>query len=130
MRVSHAFICIGSAAALTFAVMTPASAMPASPRSSGIDSSQGVATQVRDDGNRNWKGGANWRGDYRGGHRPGHRYWNRPGHGWGWWGPGIVGGVVGTALAAPYYYGGYGAGSPGMCRVWGPGYWTYAPCPY
>jgi len=54
------------------------------------------------------------------------RYWGR---GWGWgpgpfWGGLAAGAVVGGALAAPYYYGGYrGYG-------YGYGYYPYGPYPY
>jgi hypothetical protein len=63
---------------------------------------------------RGWGGG--WRGGWRGG--------------WGggrWIGPaaGIAAGVaIGSALAGPYYYGGYGPG------YYGPGYDEYAYEPY
>jgi hypothetical protein len=56
----------------------------------------------------------------------------RWGYGWrgGWgWGPGpfVAGAVVAGALAAPYYYGGYGPGyAPGY--AYGPG--PYGPYPY
>jgi hypothetical protein len=133
MHLSAKILGIGGAAVLAFAAMSPASAMPTAPRSAVVDSADAGVIQIRNGGgNRGWKGGGNWRGGYRAGYRagyrPGYRYWNRPGYGWGWWGPGIVAGAaVGAAIAAPYYY---GAPGPGLCRVWGPGYWTYAPCPY
>jgi hypothetical protein len=49
----------------------------------------------------------------------------------GWRGPGIIGGlaagaIIGGALAAPYYYGGYG---PGYYGGYGPGYYGYGPGP-
>lgn len=130
MHLSAKILGIGGAAILALAVVSPASAMPAAPRSAVVDTVDAGIIQVGN-GNRGWKGGNNWRGGYRGGYRagyrPGYRYWNRPGYGWGWWGPGIIAGAaVGAVLAAPYY----AAPGPGMCRVWGPGYWTYAPCPY
>jgi hypothetical protein len=51
-----------------------------------------------------WRGGGGWRGGY--------------------WGPGagfVAGAVIGGALAAPYYYGGYPYGYGG--------YYPYAPAP-
>ena len=76
---------------------------------------------------------ARWRGGWRGRGWYGYRRgWYGPD--WGW-GAGFVGGaVVGTALAAPYYYGygpGYYAPPPGPARMcWvttddrGYGYWA------
>ena len=130
MHLSAKILGISGAALLALATVAPASAMPAAPRSAVVDTADTCIIQVGN-GRGGWKGGNNWRGGYRAGYRagyrPGYRYWNRPGYGWGWWGPGIVAGAaVGAALAAPYY----AAPGPGMCRVWGPGYWTYAPCPY
>jgi len=54
-----------------------------------------------------------WRGGWGGWHG-----------GWGWGGPALgfaAGALVGSALAAPYYYGGYG---------YPYGYYGYAPYPY
>ena len=51
---------------------------------------------------------------------------------WGWWGPALggfaVGAIVGSALASPYYYGGYYPAYPSYPA----GYYgyAYAPRPY
>ncbi len=126
------------AAALAFAALSisPAAAMPVAPSSTVVGDGGTGLIQVRQGGGRGWRGGGGgWRGGYRGGYRAGYRagyrWYRRPGYGWGWWGPGIAAGVIGgAALAAPYYYGYPGYYGSGMCRVWGPGYWVYAPCPY
>jgi hypothetical protein len=63
-----------------------------------------------------WHGGWGWRG------------------GWGWGpGPWIAGAAVGAAIAAPYYYGGYGPYYPygpgygyGCRRAWNGYYWVRA----
>jgi hypothetical protein len=44
----------------------------------------------------------------------------RGGWGWGWGAPFVAGAIVGGALAAPYWYGGYGYGP----------YYPYGPYPY
>lgn len=132
MHLSAKILGISGAAVLAFATLSPASAMPTAPRAAVVaDVGDAGLIQVGNGGGRGWKGGGNYRqgyrAGYRAGYRPGYRYWNRPGYGWGWWGPGIVAGAAigAAAVAAPYYY---GAPAPGYCRVWGPGYWTYAPC--
>ena len=72
-----------------------------------------------------WGGGGWHGGGWGGGWRGGWGGW-RGGWGGGWWWPGaVIGGLaLGTALAAPYYYGcpwGYGyCGYPYPYRYWGP----------
>lgn len=98
MTSSSKILGIGGAAVLALAALSQASAMPAAPRSTIVDSVDTGLSQVA---NRGWRGGGNWRGGYRAGYR-----WRGPGYGRGWWGPGIAAGVIGgAALAAPYYYG-------------------------
>jgi hypothetical protein len=73
---------------------------------------------------------------------PADAWWRGgPGWGWGWrggccwgrapfWGGVAAGAVVGAAVAAPYYYGGYYPYGPygyyGCRRVWNGYYWVRA----
>jgi hypothetical protein len=90
-------------AALGFVVAASAAAMPsaqAAPVSTGVAKiDNALATNVTTVQGRRWRGG--WRG---------HGWRGRYGYGWGWgwpyYGTGFgTGLVIGSAVAAPYYYG-------------------------
>jgi hypothetical protein len=90
-RLAAALICGAG-----IAIAAPAAAMPASQALALKKALPGAVETVRWGGGwGGWHGGG-WHGGWHGG-------WGR---GWGWGGF-AAGAVIGSALAAPYYYGGY-----------------------
>jgi hypothetical protein len=98
------FAALGIAGLSAIGASAPAQATPVPSSVASIGGA--VAVQTTDVQYRRWHGGGRgWRGGY---YRRGYY-----GGGWGWGGFGAgvaAGALVGAAVAAPYYYGGYGPG--------------------
>jgi hypothetical protein len=106
---------IAGAAAIGLAVSAQAAPLPTSVAKLGNELGKASAAPIIKVQHRRWRGGAAraWRGGgvrraWRGGGWRGYRYPYRYGYGYGWgWGwPYYYGAglVVGSAVAAPYYY--------------------------
>jgi hypothetical protein len=98
MRASLTKIAAVSVAAITLGAATIGAATPASAAGP-------------------WHGGGGFRGGWHGGGWRGG--W---GGGWGWGAPLAFGALAGAALAAPYYYGGYGYYGDSGCVAYQPAY--------